>query len=336
MHMHLLHLLMLIALFALLPLTVSAQEAPPPDDTGDPVAPAAAAEGFADNLDEIAEPETAPPPAPTDPLSTAPLAMTVLIDARSDLELLASSQLEGQRPEGWNGSLDISDPQLALLIRLDLEILASTIYNVEQRPPGWFGAVASTPLAIARDIRHDIELLADTVIQPNVRPPGWVGSDPLMRCNRATQSLVGLMERSGITFSADPTSPDFCRQVEIEATRFVETTLLTNDPTAQPNVSLLDPGGSPALSGEASTDFTLAFLDRNALQRAGVLPRGIPFEPVARSYAQFSNMMVVAGEGFTVFVDYTQTTIDSQTFETLPNVDSAAVTPVCAASWCSG
>src|SRR5689334_24388084 len=95
--------------------------------------------------------------------------LPILISARSDLQLLAINTLGNNLPAGWNDSLDINDPQLPLLIRLDLELLAGALLGADKRPPGWFGTVLSTPYAIARDIRHDLELLADTV-SPGPRP----------------------------------------------------------------------------------------------------------------------------------------------------------------------
>lgn len=317
----------LSALLLLLPLLAAAQDQLPTDQpvetftfiqpTADPAAATPAA-----------PPTEAPPPAVTQD------ALPVLVSARSDLELLAESQLGSQRPPGWSGSFDINDPSLAIAIRLDLELLTATVFAVDARPAGWFGAVPSTQFAIARDIRHDLELLADTLLQPSVRPPGWSGADPLMRCNRGTQNLVGVLERGGIGFTADPNSPDFCRLIEIEASQYVEGTLLNQPAAASAALISGEATSSSSGSAEAITDFTLAFFDRNATQRAGVVPRGTGFTPLARSYTQFSNMMLVEGEGFTVFVDYTQTDVGDAAFEALPDVDATEFSAVCAADWC--
>ncbi len=261
-------------------------------------------------------------------------ALPILISARSDLELLATSKLGTARPTGWSGTIDINDPHLAILIRLDLELLAAETYNVDSRPAGWFGAVPSTNFAIARDIRHDLELLADAVVQPGVRPPGWTGADPLMRCNRATQTLVNVLSKGGYALRADPNSPTFCQQAEIETSQYIERTALSTG-IAAPG-SLGAGNDSPVVVGviEASTLHTIAFLDRNASKRSGVIPQHTTMKPVARSYAAFSNMMVVQGDNFEVYVDYTATSMSQASFAALPNVDTLTITLQCGASWC--
>lgn len=280
------------------------------------------------------------PPMPTSTPVPAVIsdALPVLISARSDLELLATALLNAERPLGWTGSLDIADPQLGVQIRLDLELLAGQTVGRDTRPIGWFGAVGGTPYTIARDIRHDLELLADTLVSPGVRPPGWAGSDPLMRCNRATQTLVRFIERSGYVMQADPNSPGFCAQAEIEASGYVESTLLVQAPVPPPPVPAAgNIAASPTgLSGEVRANLrgVAVFRDRNARQRIGVLPRGVPFAAVARSTTQFSNMMLVRGDGFEVFIDYTFTSLSLNDFETLPDVATVSSIPQCTAAWC--
>lgn len=272
--------------------------------------------------------------APAVPIASLGDALPILISARSDLELLANSKMGANRPTGWSGSLDINDPHLAVLIRLDLELLAAESYGVDRRPDGWFGAVPSTNSAIARDIRHDLELLADALIQPGVRPPGWTGADPLMRCNRATQTLVNVLSQNGYALRADPNSAAFCRQAEIETSQYIERTMLNTESTG---ASLIGRGNdSPVVVGviEASTQHTLAFLDRNAATRVGIIPQHTTLKPVARSYAPSSNMMVVQGDRFQVYVDYKLTNISVGTFRSLPDVDTLPITLQCGAAWC--
>jgi hypothetical protein len=290
--------------------------------------------GLAAGQEELSSAPAAPM---TSPISLeAAEALPILIRARGDLELLADSALPTPgRPAGWSGSLDVSDPDLPLLIRLDLEILAGTLLAPEERPAGWFGVVPSSPLAVARDVRHDLELLADVVIGARgLRPGGWSGDDPLMRCNRATQALVPLLERIGFVLDIDFTQPDYCTDAEIQASRYVETQII------QPTFSVaggVDGGGS--LSGVAepyrvSSNFVVAFLDRNARERIGVIPNGTGFRPIARSYADFSNMMLVRGEGFIVYVDYTTTDVPRAEFLALPNAETSGASPICSAAWC--
>lgn len=262
-------------------------------------------------------------------------AVPVLINARNDLELLASQQLSGERPVGWGGSIDVNDPQLALLIRLDLELLAGSIFGAETRPPGWFGPIPGTTLSIARDIRHDLELLADTVGVANVRPSGWAGDDPLLRCSRALQSLVHVLERGGIfTLTVSTGDPTFCTLAEIQASQFAEENQVIGQRGAVPVQTSL--GIAPAAIGsiQITGPFAIAFLDRNANQQVGAVPVGQVITPIARSYAEFSRMTLVRGDGFEVFVDYRDTSLTDDQFTALPDVNTIGSVPACNAGWC--
>ena len=280
-------------------------------------------------------PQAAPPPAAIDPL-----ALPLLISARSDLELLVNEQLGAERPIGWSGSLDVNDPQLPLLTRLDLELLAGRLIAPNQRPVGWFGAVPSTTVSIVRDIRHDLELLADTVGVPNVRPTGWTGADPLIRCERGVQALVNVLERGGVfSVNVDGNDPNFCQLVELQASHFAETNLLSS-----PNTTLTTGASNPtgasvspvAASGSAqiASDIAIAFLNRYGTEQVGKIPVGTRVEPLARSFTQFSAMTLVRGQDFEVFIDYRDSNLSADQFAVLPNVDGVSVNPVCNASWC--
>jgi hypothetical protein len=285
-------------------------------------------------------PEVTPPIVPTaTPIALsleASEALPILISARGDLELLANEVFgRDQRAAGWSGSTDATNPELPLLIRLDLEILAGYVLGAEVRPDGWFGVVPSSPLAVARDIRHDLELIADTVVgAPTIRPGLWVGDDPLMRCNRATQALLPLLERSGFTLDVDFNQTSYCREIEIQVSRFVETQII--QPVALPIP--IEEGESTSVGGpiapyRVETPFVVAFYDSRARRRAGVLPEGTGFRPLSRSNIQFSNMMLVTGDGFTLFVDYTTTSVNTPDFDSLPEVALGASTD-CSAEWC--
>ena len=268
---------------------------------------------------------------PADPCGAD--AELLLTQARADMDALAAQQLGAARPDGWSGSLDVTDPNLVLLIRLDLELLAGTLVGQESRPSGWFGAVQSTPTAIARDIRHDLELLADAIYGPGERPDTWLGGNPLLQCNRATQALVNLLQRGGFyTLDVDPNAPDYCQQVEIAASRFAELNLLAvPDGGAIFSPSAL--GGIPG-AYTIETEFAVAFLDRTASQSVGVIPVDTPIRPVARSYAQFSNMTLVEGDQFSLFIDYRNSSISTEEFEALPDVAEQEIAPFCSARWC--
>lgn len=296
--------------------------------------PVATEDVFSNNTttttDSITNASDAAPDAP--PTPSIGLETPLLVTARSDLELLATTLLGSTRPAGWSGSMDVNDPQLALLTRLDLEFLVGALLGPSQRPAQWFGAVPSTPFAIARDIRHDLELLADETLGLNVRPPGWQGGEPIMRCGRAVQTLVSFLERAGVfVLDIDPAAPNYCAQAEIRATSFAEVNLLS-DPTVR-GANLLAPKPTPT-DYTINTNFAVGFLDRGASLSVGVIPNGTGIVPVARSYAQFSNMMLVRGDGFELFVDYKFTSVNKEAFDALPDVSAVGSAPVCAADWC--
>lgn len=290
------------------------------------------------------DPATEATPAPAVPpvVEVAPVtgsAPAVLDAAIADTTLLADLVYGvGSRPEGWTPFLTPDNPQAPLLLRLNVEILAGQILG-GVLPPDWFGAVASTPFAIARDIRHDLELLAEAVAinagnPAQTRPDGWRGDDPIMRCGRAVQALVGVLEAGGVfRLQADPTSPDFCAQAELAASQFAEGNLLNTGGGASAAAA---PGAAPAGVAVVNTTFAVAFLDRGASLRVGVIPNGTSITPVGRSFAQFSNMMLVRGENFEVFVDYTATSVTEAEFELLPDVTGIENAPFCGADWCAG
>lgn len=294
----------------------------------------------------------APPPAATEditvidplPQSTAivpesrepvsPFAADViplLIATRTDLEVMATEVLGIQRPDGWSGSLDINDPQLSLLVRLDLELLAFIVYGGSP-PPDWFGAVGSSQLAIVRDIRHDLEVMADNVYQGQ-RPRDWVGGDPLYRCNRATQALVAVLQRTGLhTVTANPDEPDYCQQIENDVSRYAELNLI-----GEGGLALGEGGDVLDINREAEivTEYAVAFLTRNASPSVGIMPLGTQLTPIGRSYVTGSNMTLIEGLDYLVFVEYINTDLTEDEWELLPNIDELeAYETYCQAIWC--
>jgi hypothetical protein len=303
-----------------------AQETPPP--------PAA--------TQEVTAPANLPP-APT-PEGTPGIgqreleALPILITVTADIELLADQVYgAGNRPEGWSTNMSASDPQLPVFLRLNLEIMAENVFGANQRPPGWFGTVFSAPLAIARDLRHDLELVADQVIgAPTIRPAGWQGDNPLMRCDRATQALITLLGRAGFEVAIDFTQPDACAQASLVASQYAEQNLI--QPAAGGDTTTAEGGGeappdtSAAFSPyQVESPYVVAYYDTRAQRRAGVIPIGTGFTPRGRSYTAFSNMMMVSGDGFILFVDYTTTPLTDLEFYAL---QEAGTGTECEAAWC--
>lgn len=286
-------------------------------------------------------PEPTFTPAPT--LPPAPPfqadALRVLVAARLDTELLAAQQLGNDRPVGWSGNLNPLDPDFLLLARLDLELLAAQLLGTDTRPPGWFGVIPGTELSIARDIRHDVELLADTVIVPNVRPPGWTGDDPILRCDRSTQALVYVLERGGV-FALDVPAGElnFCQAAAIQASRFAAEALLNSDV-----ILTISAAAAPVAAGQAvfipgnirvDSDLAVAYLNRYGTEMVGPAPNGEPIQVLGRSFAPFSRMILVRGDGFEVFLDYKDTSMTDDEFAGLPDVGSVPNNPICNAHWC--
>lgn len=261
----------------------------------------------------------------------------ILLRARNDLEVLANATLGiVERPPGWSGTFDLQDPQMSLKARLDLEILADALAT--ERPSAWSGIQATTEYGIARDIRHDLELLADAVVAPSVRPPNWIGDVPVMRCERSTQALaLLLLSQANYIPTSSPASPTYCKDLSIELSLYTELNLLDAEllmRAAAVNAPAPLEAPSPYVPLNLANQ-TAAYLDRAAQQQAGIMPSGTLVRPVARSYAQFSRMMLVEGEGFLVFVDYQDTGLQTALFEQLADLATVQSTTFCAATWCS-
>jgi len=288
--------------------------------------------------DPLPEAEITAEATPVEQPSLDERALEITVRARTDLETLASATLGLERPTGWSIGLQANNPQYALLTRLDLELLAGSLLGAETRPDGWFGVVGSTPYALARDIRHDLELLADESV--GARPAGWLADEPLMNCDRTTQAAVQLLELNGVfTLQADRTAPDFCQQATNEVSVFMEVNLLANPLPGglvmAPGVGGVD-GDASSGTAQITETFAVGFLDRGAAVRVGVIPLDTAITPVARSYAQFSAMMLVSGDGFELFVDHNTTSVTREEFNALPNVDDSGRVPFCDAAWCEG
>ena len=271
--------------------------------------------------------------------------LRILINTRTDLEVLANQELgNGQRPAGWSGSLDVNNPQLAILIRLDLELLMAASVGLDHIPENWFGPSPGTHYTIARDIRHDLETLADAAGEMNLRPPGWAGDDPVMRCDRSTQNLVLLLERDGLFVpNVDPVNPNFCKLVSAQVNQYTIGNLIVNNNSLAPQQTVIinengeaNPAPIQSSSGteNALDNIGIAFLDRYATQRVGKVPSSVRFTPVARSFVQFSHMTLVRGDNFEVFVDYATTTLSQRDFSVLPNVNNVGINTFCNAEWC--
>ncbi|MGJ3238120.1 MAG: substrate-binding domain-containing protein [Anaerolineae bacterium] len=302
---------------------------PPTIDPLDPLDATATAVAGAIGQVPTVEPTAIPDAGPTPVFDES--VQSLLVEARLDLELLAENVNNAERPIGWSGSLDIDNPQLPLLVRLDLELLGAIVYGIDSRPSDWFGAVSSTRDAISRDIRHDLEILADDVFGI-MRPDEWAGADPIYRCDRTTQALTALLQRNDLyILTADPTSPDYCMQVSTEISRFVEVNLLASE-------ARLGQDGTVTIPPDVTIETTIAvaFYNRNATRRAGLIPVGTGITPIARSYQGFSNMTLIESDGFLLFVEWQNTSLTQEEWRALPDEQSIEFETICTLDWCEG
>lgn len=289
-----------------------------------------AVEAGAEVIQPVEQPPSEPPTNP-EPDNLFGDSLSELINLRNDLELLATAVKGTTRPDGWSGNLDVTNPQLPLLIRTDMELLLADTLGFDV-PAGWFGFSLTATQYQVRDLRHDIDLLADALLGVGSRPNGWGGSpNPLWACDRGTQTLVLLLGQ-GDFFNAvaDPADPNYCSILELQTTNFVEQSLFTIDTTD----SYFTASVKTALPGSVlvNSDFAVGFFDIVASQRAAVVPNGTAVTPVGRSPVQFSRMILIEGDGFLLYVEYPSTSLTQEEFETL---DAAPdVQTFCNANWC--
>jgi len=116
----------------------------------------------------------------------------------------------------------------------------------------------------------------------------------------------------------------------VQASRFAEANLLNNSGLVGAPESVAPAAGTHTVNNS----FTVGFFDLDARQRAGIIPNGDTFTPVARSSNPFSNMMLVRGNGFELFVDYATTSVTTDEFEALASMDTVTPNPTCTAEWC--
>ena len=245
-------------------------------------------------------------------------------------------------PAGWTDGFDMPS------IRHDVDMLRSVTAQVGSpvADAEWFGETFGADWVVARAIRHDLEILADAKLGYNTRPEGWTYTVALpveaavMRCPRTTQNVTRLLQKdAGFSPTTEVIEADFCQRAVLETDRYVESTV--PQPTPEPPAAVV-PAGAPqnpavpgqlaaavpaiapvvaigGLGGEATAP--VAYLDRAAQQRIGVIPRGAPFTAMARNSAAGSQMMYVGGEGFRVWIAYPYTTVTEQEYLTLPPAD---------------
>jgi hypothetical protein len=196
-----------------------------------------------------------------------------LFDTRVDLEVTADAVFGVERPTGWTGNIDVNTLGFVIDLWVDNEILADSIFGAGVRPTGWLGAGVGAPstVTLARNVRGDLELSADAFFGPGVRPAEWRGAAPIVRCGRALQNTLTMLDRFyGIRTTTPESSLDYCRAVLIE----VEQTLI--------DLSFDRPG----LNGQRPDPIALLSAARGDLERAAdellglnVRPEGYSEEP---------------------------------------------------------
>ena len=79
---------------------------------------------------------------------------------------------------------------------------------------------------------------------------------------------------------------------------------------------------------------TLSTEIRDARQKIGVLPVSTGFTTLGRSTVGFSNMTLIEGDGFRVYVDWTTTPLTQDQFEALPDFTTLPGDVYCDVDWC--
>ncbi len=270
-------------------------------------------------------------------------------DLRADLNALSRVVFrENVYPIGWTDGKD------NVSVRQDMELLKAAASQIGQPvdEAQWFGEVGfAEAWEVSRANRHDLELLADAKMGIGLRPDGWTAFEPLVRCPIDTQEFALLMQaEAGLVPSIDPTTPDYCAQIVVEFSRFVEdqvSATLTR-PAAPAAVSAVADGAAPPVSGAAASASVgniagvaqnpAAYLDRGARIRVGAIPRGTAFTALARNSAPDSTMAYISGEGFHVWASYRFTSLTEGEYLSLPyaeTVEYQLPQLLCFAIWCT-
>ncbi len=142
---------------------------------------------------------------------------------------------------------------------------------------------------------------------------------PAAACGRLAANVSQLLtNKYSFSPQAKPDSPDYCASLETEMNTFIEAMFRPNE-------------GINATSKDA-----FAFVDYAAQQYVGIMPAGTNFTAVARNSLPGSQMMLVVGENFEVFLDYAYTSLTQAEFESLPDYRDyqGELKFHCDASWC--
>jgi hypothetical protein len=153
------------------------------------------------------------------------------------------------------------------------------------------------------------------------------GANPAQKCGRTLANLYRLVQGSylqtDVPFKpvAKATDLNYCQALERELNLYLERVIF-----AETNAEII----------EGRSENAFAFLDLAAQRYVGTMPRGTRFRALARNNLPGSRMMFVKGENFSVFVDYTFTTLSRDAFESLVGFQEydGDITPLCAADWC--
>jgi hypothetical protein len=138
-------------------------------------------------------------------------------------------------------------------------------------------------------------------------------------CGRLVANTFTLLKsKHNFSAQAQPGSADYCASLETEMNVFIE--------------AMFKP--QPGIAGVAKDAY--AFVDYAARQYVGVMPAGTTFQAVARNSLPGSQMILVIGDNFEVFLDYVYTSLTQAEFETLPDYRDyqGTIKGHCDASWC--
>jgi hypothetical protein len=127
-------------------------------------------------------------------------------------------------------------------------------------------------------------------------------------------------------------SGNYCEEVERELNVFVETTLLTGNFVSQWASAHRNASSAPSFEHGYRCHCLLLTVLLGKAQ--GSSPVAQAFEALARSYAPFSRMVLIAGEGFVLFVDIKIPRWTRRRLRPCAMWKRFAFTPSCSSAWC--
>lgn len=221
---------------------------------------------------------------------------------------------------------DASTPSFVTDLVRDLDLAADAQLGVGARPTGYVTPNANLDPLNYLTVRRNLELLTDATYGEDRRPAGWQGVNPLERCDPVLRILSFLVQ-SAYNFdpgSVDSVTPGYCTRLSNAVNTIVEN---------PPVIDVAAVVNEQRTNG--TSNFAFTYLDVAATQYMGIMPGGIPFRAIYRHYGR-SNMMLVSGDNFALYIDRRFTDFSETSFRSLPTTENVTPLTFCDAGWCNG